>query len=161
MTSYLRLCILLTLGIFALSWNSCSLLKGKPANQLVFQYEKTACFGECPVFDMEFYADGTVKLNARQFMDQLGRFEMKLPKKEIKDLTKALDEMNFCELDNLYGSNAMDFPSTFVRTTCNGEVKTVEAVMDIPEVLLNFLKTVDGLRKGGNWTPTGANESSS
>lgn len=123
--------------------------------------EKTACFGQCPVFVMKFYANGTVELNAKENLPQLGLFEMKLSKQDIKEFEAQLRTMNFCGLEEIYGSNAMDFPSTFVRYSCEGETKSVEAVTEIPENLQNFILTIDKLRQGGNWSPSGSNETSS
>lgn len=149
---------ILTASVLFLS--GCNILKKQSAEDPFFEFEKTACFGNCPIYVMQFYSNGIVKLDGKQFMDKLGLFELKIDKKEVQTIKDELEAMDFCQLESLYGSNAMDFPSTFLRYSCDGEIKTVEAVTDFPEALLKFIQKIDLLRKRDAWTATGANETS-
>lgn len=156
----LRLAASSVLIVSILAIGGCGLLKKQTLDEPFLEFEKTACFGNCPIYVMQFYPNGIVKLDGKQFMDKLGLYELQLDKNEVATIEEELESMGFCSMESLYGSNAMDFPSTFLRYECNDEVKIVEAVTDFPEELLEFIQRIDQLRKRQDWVATGANETS-
>ena len=100
---------------------------------------------------MKFYENGRVLLTGKQFIDKIGAYELKAKPAQVSDLSQELDEMGFCDMKKMYGSDAMDFPSNIIKYQCGGEEKTVKAISNIPPPLVDFIEKVDGLRELDEW----------
>jgi len=126
----------------------------------LFVFEKTACFGSCPIYTLTFYTNGIVEMDGKRFVDKLGIHELALTKSEYKSVVKSLEDLDFCNLQPIYGQGIADLPSTVITYQCNGDSKTVKAVMNYPESILLFAMNIEGLTKRPNWVSKGPNETS-
>lgn len=129
-------------------------------SEKLFVFEKTACFGSCPIYTLTFYTNGIVEMNGKRFVDKLGIHELALTKSEYKSVVESLEDLDFCNLQSVYGEGVADLPSTVITYHCHGESKTVKAVMNYPESILLFTMNIEGLTKRPNWVSKGPNETS-
>lgn len=141
--------ILLAVSVVLAS--SCASQREQSEKTQLFSFEKTACFGQCPTYTMTFYSNGWVALNGRANIDKLGTYEMKLGKKEVKGLMEKLNKLGFCDLEEMYGMGISDFPSTKMTMTCSGAQKTVTAVVEMPENLIEFIDETHALLDEEKW----------
>ena len=94
----------------------CKSAKTISESEPVIYMNKTACFGTCPDYDISIFSDGSVLLNARQFVEMEGTFEAKLPKEELKALVNDFKGSQFDDFENEYKSNKTDLPTTTITT---------------------------------------------
>lgn len=90
-------------------------------------------------------------MTGTQFVDKLGEYELMLENKDILAYEAQLKKMGFCEMKEEYGKYVSDVPASIIVYNCYGEEKTVEAKMNIPQNLLEFINEIDNLRKREGW----------
>lgn len=134
--------------------SACKIHKNNDGNApILLSYSRTPCFGSCEVFDLTIYVDGKVDINKKQFMEEIGQFSYQLKRKGVKRLISDFNEMNFCELDSLYGAGVSDLPSSVITYNCGNRYKTVVAIMNYPEQLKYFIEEMALLAKRDDLTP--------
>ncbi|KGE15767.1 DUF6438 domain-containing protein [Sphingobacterium deserti] len=86
----------------------------KPAKINSILLERTPCFGFCPMYKVQFTADGTVTLDARDHLPNKlkGKFSGKVGKEKWNELVKLLHKLDYQNLQDMYGNrNVSDLPS--------------------------------------------------
>ncbi len=125
----------------------------EPIDRLV-SLEKTGCLGDCPVYTLEIYDDGTIRLEARRHLDLSGVHTDKLSPEELDRTVQALDEARLPQLNDLYDNRVTDAPFTIV--TYRG--KTIRCRGDAPPQLGTVVTTLEGLLDNRSWTDVAANQ---
>ena len=80
----------------------------------VITFERTACFGTCPSYVMQAYADGRVAYEGRRFVSMEGKKDLKLPAATVADMLQQAKNAHFETFEQQYSSGATDVPSTIV-----------------------------------------------
>lgn len=91
----------------------------KDAYQVV-GYQKTACFGKCPVYQVKFYSDGKVTWFGQHNVERLGWHEAKATDALLKEIRDKAHAVNYWDFAGVYpeGQRVADLPSTvtYIRT---------------------------------------------
>jgi len=87
--------------------------------------ERTPCFGGCPVYTVTFSSDGTVKFKGVRYVDKIGDYEGRVDPEEFVRLAKALDKLDYWNLDKKYTEPITDMPSQYVRVMTPKGLRTV------------------------------------
>ncbi|MCS7086775.1 MAG: DUF6438 domain-containing protein [Bacteroidia bacterium] len=91
-----------------------------------FSVKKTPCYGQCPVYELNVHADGTVVYNAVRFTEQTGTFTKTLSAARLQELKNAVRQSPFFSWDTLYDNAGIsDLPSTIVEISLDGRRKKV------------------------------------
>ncbi len=92
------------------------------------KFSTTACFGTCPVFELEINANRTAKYNAIEYNeDQKGTFTAKIDTANYNSIIQLLDYVDFPGLKNNYAVGWTDYPTCNMEITYdNGQVKKIE-----------------------------------
>lgn len=133
----------------------CKSAKTISESEPVIYMNKTACFGTCPDYDISIFSDGSVLLNARQFVEMEGTFEARLPKEELKALVNAFKESQFDDFKNEYKSNKTDLPTTTIAFNHEEVNKKIIDYDGAPEELKELESKVHSLVKKLNWKKKG------
>jgi hypothetical protein len=97
-------------------------------------FERTPCFGTCPSFTMQVYADGRVAYEGRRFVAAEGKKDFKLPAATVADLLRQAKESHFEKFEGRYSSGVTDLPSTIIGVQQpDGKLKTVVVEDGAPE----------------------------
>lgn len=113
----------------------------------VIYYEKSICFGRCPVFKFEIFSDGRAIYEGIANVEKLGKYEAKAGD-FIRPLMIKAQEIQFDTLQSEYDNKGVtDLPSTFVGV--NG--KKVKCRYGCPEVLLTYYKHLDDVIAKLDW----------
>jgi hypothetical protein len=80
----------------------------------VITFERTPCFGTCPSYMMQVYADGRVAYEGRRFVAVEGKKDLKLPAATVADMLQQAKNAHFETFEQKYASGATDLPSTIV-----------------------------------------------
>ena len=102
----------------------------------VLTFERTPCFGPCPAYAMQVYADGRVAYEGRRAVPMMGTKELTMPVSTLSELLKMTKEAHFEQFDKRYSRNTSDLPSTIIGVRQpNGQLKTVVIEEGAPETL--------------------------
>jgi len=95
------------------------LLSASPAKPVeVASLEREACFGECPIYKVRVFSDGTVKWDGKQFVKAVGAKDAKLSEEQLAQVRAAFDDAKYFELKGSYDCTEItDLPT--VTTSYN------------------------------------------
>lgn len=99
-------------------------------------YQTTPCFGKCPVYSLTIHGSNkTMTFSGSKNTDKVGEFTKPVTEEQLKDLIKAFEAADFCNLEEKYLGQVVDFPSQYTSYTCNGKTKKVQDRSGAPEKL--------------------------
>ncbi|GAB3872221.1 hypothetical protein GCM10028824_22360 [Hymenobacter segetis] len=105
----------------------------------VLTFERTPCYGRCPAYIMQVYADGRVAYEGRHSVPMMGKKDLKLPASAVADMLRQAKEAHFETFEKEYRSGATDLPSTIVTIRQpDGTLKKVTAENNAPENVKNY-----------------------
>jgi len=128
---------------------------------VVIKLERTACFGDCPVYSVSIDAKGNVTYEGRKFVRVPGRRTDRVPVSTVAALLGTADRIGFFDLRDFYrtvrnadGSETIvtDLPTTFVTITRAGRTKRVENYYGAPEGLKELEQQIDESARTSRWT---------
>lgn len=120
----------------------------KPAKTESFfelKYAKSACKGQCPVFDLTIKEDQMVVFNGRMYTTIVGIVQIKLSDEKYKKLQTLIAESKFLETDPIGYDRAFDYPATTLEITKGEKTKKQIMYVDKPESLEPILQFLDML----------------
>jgi hypothetical protein len=121
-------------------------------NDLAFTFERTACFGTCPVYILSVNISGEATLKAKSNMDLKGTYKCEdCDEQLMAKVVETADEINFWSFKNKYDPGVTDLPSTITTIHVRDTVKRVENIMDGPESLIELEKLIDDLYLKRKW----------
>ena len=98
----------------------------------VITLERTACFGSCPMYKLEIFADGKVVYEGKKFVKREGRVQGRIPRAAVQQLVREFNRINYMRLDDEYVSEGpncpewwTDSPSAITSLDWKGRTKTV------------------------------------
>jgi hypothetical protein len=99
-------------------------------SEIVITIERTACFGSCPVYSAQIYADGTIVYYGKDFVKITGRKQHKISEEKVEELIKAFEQVEYFSFKARYdsdgnGMSVTDQPTTTTSFSLNGEQKKV------------------------------------
>lgn len=148
-----KLYIIVILISFTILNVSCLALK-KTNNTLLYELETTSCYGTCPVFKLQVYTNGYVKLEGKKHLDLIGQFESSLSKEQMNALKEEFEKISFFNLKDSYTSNFTDLPTKYITYHKDGESKQVMAYDNIPKDLKSLIKQLENLVDDLDWKET-------
>ena len=105
----------------------------------VLTFERTPCYGTCPGYRMEVYADGRVAYEGTRAVPMMGQHNLKLPAATVAEMQRQAKQAHFEKFAPEYLSGATDMPSTVVAIRQpNGTLKKVTAETNAPENVKAF-----------------------
>ena len=100
----------------------------------VLTFERTPCYGSCPAYSMEVYADGRVAYEGRHSVPMMGKRDLKLPAGTVAEMLRQAQQAHFETFEKAYLSGATDMSSTIVAIRQpDGTLKKVAAENNAPE----------------------------
>lgn len=76
----------------------------------VITLERTPCFGTCPMYKLEIFADGKIVYEGKDFVKRKGRVESRITKAQVQQLVREFNKINYFELDDEYVSEGPNCP---------------------------------------------------
>lgn len=111
-------------------------LKSELQNRLI-SIKKTACFGDCPVYEFYISKDGKAFFNGKEHVLKSGKHEFNLSQKELKALVEKIKKSNFTEFEDTYDNPRItDLASTYIF--CDGKQVQIRLWQNIPERLIDI-----------------------
>lgn len=116
-------------------------------------FQKTPCFGKCPVYEVKFFSDGKATWNGRMHTDRMGLYEAKVEKKLIKEIQVKADAMGYWDFYEKYPTEnqVVDLPTTITMVRVGDMTKTVKNTHEAPEKLEEFENYLSEVIEGLDW----------
>lgn len=106
----------------------------------VLTFERTRCFGKCPAYVMQVFADGRVAYEGRRDVPVMGPKEFKLPTATVADMLRTAKEAHFDQFEDRYSRHTSDLPSVVVSIRQSfGQLKTVSVEEGEPANVRMFI----------------------
>jgi|SRR5436190_16339442 len=109
-----------------------SIVSGQASEKkkVVITIERQACYGRCPIYSAQIYADGTVIYNGKDFVKVIGERSHKIKKDKLERLIKAFEDIKYFSLKDEYrynenGLTITDQPTTITSFSYKGKTKKV------------------------------------
>lgn len=127
---------------------------------LLIKLERTACFGECPVYTVSIDGKGNVTYEGARFVRVEGRQTDRIPLSRVAEILATAERIGFFELRDKYrtirnpdGTETIvtDLPTTFVRITRDGRSKRIEDYIGAPDGLRELERQIDEAAGTKRW----------
>jgi hypothetical protein len=112
--------------------------------QPVLVFQRTPCFGTCPAYIANVFADGRVEYDGQRAVALLGKHTLHLPVATVQEMLAEAQRIGFADLEERYSRNTSDLPGTIITVHPVGQAaKAVLAEEGIPtnlQLYINYLK---------------------
>lgn len=126
----------------------------QPKDSLVIAFEKTPCFGRCPVYKVKVYESGFAVYEGINFAEKMGMYSTVLTQSQIENIYQSAIEIGYFKLDAEYNNPLIsDLPSTHSRINYDGKDHRIMARNNIPEKLKVFHDNLSVTLLEKNWKP--------
>lgn len=133
---------------------------GVDESLLVASLERTTCYGDCPYYEVNIYANGIVTYNGRKNVEYLGLHQATLSQQQIQQLLAKAKSIGYIYLENKYptkGLGIIDFPVCITSVQEGGIKKVVYNRNDAPQRLIEYQDFFDELIEDVEWKKVGYN----
>ncbi|MDO7876989.1 DUF6438 domain-containing protein [Hymenobacter sp. ASUV-10] len=111
----------------------------------VLTFERTSCFGRCPAYKAQVFADGRVAYSGYRDVPVTGDKEFRLSAAAVAEMQRQAKEIHFDQLKDKYSHYTTDLPSTIVAVQQpNGQLKTVVVEEEAPDELMGYINYLRG-----------------
>jgi len=121
-----------------------------PENALI-TLERTACFGECPVYRVSIDSLGHVEFTGERFVRVTGQQTARIPPERVGAILQTARRIGFFALRDHYTDTITDMPTTFVTVRVGGRSKRVEDYFGAPAGLKELEKQIDEEARTRRW----------
>lgn len=123
---------------------------------LVAGFDKTACFGTCPVYQVRFYSNGRVTWYGRRYVERMGWYQAVCEASLLKRIRGKALEAGFLDFDHRYPPKPQvsDLPSTITYVRIGDIEKQVQHIYEGPEKLIAFEQFLQELIESLDWQPS-------
>lgn len=119
---------------------SCNIIdKTDRDRKSIIELERTACFGNCPIYKIEIFSNGKVIYTGKKFVDNIGIFKFKINQSSIKEILEYAEKIKFISMKDEYTRPVSDLPTTLVRI----RTKSVKNHIGGPNSLKELEKMID------------------
>jgi hypothetical protein len=118
-------------------------------------YQRTACFGRCPVLKLSLYKSGLMVYEAIKWAEPEGLWFAWTDEATMSEIMATAEDIDFFSLDDEYDqSNVTDLPSTLYTINKGGNHKKIKARYQAPEELKQLQAKFDALIAAhSDWLP--------
>ena len=125
-----------------------------PKDSLIIGFEKTPCFGRCPVYKVRVYESGFATFEGLNFTEQLGMYATNFSQEEIARVFKSAEEVKYFSMEDKYDNPMVsDLPSTISYLRNEDQSKRIVARVNPPEDLKIFHKNLAVSLQEKDWKP--------
>lgn len=101
----------------------------------IFTLEKTACYGTCPVYQLNIFENDSLTFSGEGFVGKIGLHSKKLAKGTVAQLSKTFREANFFAFKSSYEANISDLPTTIIAFNDESKKLKITDYHGSPETL--------------------------
>jgi hypothetical protein len=115
-------------------------------DQAYVRFERTACFGTCPVYVVRISGNGKLTYKGKEFSQPKGEYEVQISPEEWRTLQEKIAIAKFFGMKAEYDEYMTDVPSAITEVYINDKrKKTVINRWEAPEDLIRLETYIDNL----------------
>jgi hypothetical protein len=121
-------------------------------DSIAYYYERTACYGQCPIFKFYVLKTGKAVYIGRNNVNRIGTYHTNLDNTSLQKIDKAAESIGYFSFESIYDDpNKLDVPSkiTIVPST-NGTKKVMNRVKG-PKSLESLYTAFDEVIESAQW----------
>lgn len=107
---------------------------------VIVRLNKSACYGECPIFSFELRKNGTANFLGRGFVEYMGKHNIQLKPSDYLVVFQKAEEVDFYDLDEVYDASVTDVPSSIIYLNNGMDNHQTTLRFDIPKKAQAFDK---------------------
>ncbi|TVR78872.1 MAG: hypothetical protein EA412_07760 [Chitinophagaceae bacterium] len=123
--------------------------------EYLIKYEKTPCFGDCPVFSLLVDSNGDIFYHAKRNLDKTGEFTASLTFEELELLKELIKNSEFEEMAKRYPKDReipADLPASAITFFTEKEEKRIlNYGYGAPSGLLRLEEFLERIRVSKSW----------
>lgn len=123
--------------------------------KLVIKLERTACFGNCPVYSLTVNGDGTVVYEGKDFVRTKGIRQATISMAAIYQILAKFDEAEYFSLKDSYtGFGKSDMPHANTSISMGNRTKSIKHYMgdqSAPKKLTELENKIDEIVNSAQW----------
>jgi len=126
-----------------------------PASYRMIGLKRGACYGQCPVFEINFFSDGVVTYEGKQHVEKIGLYESTMDKNEIARLLVEARNINIFDLSDVYPADKQfinDLPTHQLFVQEGNRSKKIKDNYGAPSELKAFEEMLERSVDGLTWT---------
>ena len=120
--------------------------------ELLISMMRTACYGTCPIYNVQIYTSGRVQYEGKNFVDRIGSYHTNFDTASLKKIQEKIRSINYFSLQDKYDSPITDLPSVITEVHLDGQVKKIEDRHKGPKELDELYAEIDALLAEAKWT---------
>lgn len=123
-------------------------------DSLAVHFERTPCFGRCPVFKINVYKSGFATYEGLNFAEKMGLYSYRFSEADLEKIYEMARSIDYYNLETEYNDpRVTDLPSTISEINLNDESHRVSARMGVPQVLKDFHENLGIMLTERDWKP--------
>lgn len=133
-----------------------SLLLPRTEPRLLASLKRTACYGRCPVYEIQFYSNGQAIYLGEMNVPLQGIYLAYVPDSTVSQILEKARSINFFGLSDFYPENGKpiaDLPQSITYLNDGRQEKTIVNNHLAPVGLLSFERLLDELAREIKWQP--------
>ena len=143
-----------TLAAAGLLFGACQVRQTGSSNtehMKIIEYYTGPCFGNCPVYTLSVFNDGTARYDGRQLASRQGIYTKTLDESTLSRIQQAFRSANLWQYPDTIPSRVPDYAQVRFSFTDNGKTKTVSGKEDLPTALVNLQGQMRLLANADDW----------
>jgi hypothetical protein len=157
-------CLLLVIGTSVAmvkhEKNRRSISNSSAQKNLVIQFQRFGCYGDCPAYKLTIYGDGRTEYAGSDFVKQTGKAQGQIESEKMATLLAAFDKANFWTIDQYTEKTCActlctDMPSATTEISDGNRSHLVEhyyGCQCAPKALWELERTIDKIANTEQWT---------
>ena len=125
------------------------------SEEIVIKLDRTACFGNCPVYALTIFGNGTVVYVGQDFVQTKGSKETSISTDTVKQLVSEIDKAGYFSLNDSYTKfGVSDMPTVNTSIRMGGKTKTIIHYLGdrtAPKQLTDLENKIDELVNSAQW----------
>ncbi len=131
-----------------------SLGKKEIGDSLYITFERTACFGRCPIYKLRIFDSGFATYQGINFVERMGVFHTRYTIDQLAEIENYLEEADFYNLKDSYDNpNISDLPSKIMVVNKYDQKKRVKGRYQVPDELISLFDKMDQWIENTDWKP--------
>lgn len=123
-------------------------------DSLAYYYERTACFGQCPIFKLTIYTSGYAVYEGKNYVNNIGVYQSSIDAAALQKINEAANSIDYFSLQSVYDDpNKLDVPSKITIIRQGDQKKSVTNRVKGPKTLEVLYSAFDDLIATATWKP--------
>lgn len=123
-------------------------------DSIFLTYQRTPCFGMCPVFNLTILKSGQAIYEGKNFTDRIGFYQSKIDETALQRIMFVADSIGYFSLEENYDNDKVtDLPTTTTSLLKNGSLRKVANRYKAPKSLQVLYKELDAMIESVEWKP--------